>query len=200
MKQGATTMPKNNTSPETQKKRHNTDGAIEGGTTKPKQKPLLRTATRNDTPLILEFIKELAKYEKMLPEVTATPKLIEYWLFDKQAAEVLFAVADGQEVGFALYFSNFSTFLGKAGLYLEDLFVLPNYRGRGIGKALLAELARIAVERGYGRLEWACLDWNEPSIDFYRSIGAVDLSDWSTYRLAGDALVKLAEASNGGDG
>jgi GNAT superfamily N-acetyltransferase len=102
-------------------------------------------------------------------------------------------VNDGKEVGYALFFSNFSTFLGKAGLYLEDLFVLPDYRGRGIGKALLVELARIAVERDYGRVEWSCLDWNEPSIDFYRSIGAVDMHEWTTYRLEGNALNKLAE-------
>jgi len=118
-----------------------------------------------------------------------------FWLFEKRAAEVLFVQADGKEVGFALYFSNFSTFLGKAGLYLEDLFILPKYRGRGIGKALLAELARIAVERGYGRFEWACLDWNEQSFDFYRSLRAVDMSEWATYRLTGDALLKLARVS-----
>ena len=140
-------------------------------------------ATRDDTPLILGFIKLLAEYEEMLADVTATPELLEYWLFDKQAAEVIFAVMDGEESGFALYFSNFSTFLGKAGLYLEDLFVLPEYRGRGIGKALLAELARIAAERGYGRMEWACLDWNKPSIDFFRSLGAAPMSEWTTYRL-----------------
>jgi len=161
-----------------------------------KNKPTFRHATRGDAPLILEFIKNLAEYEKLLPEVTATPELLEYWLFDEPAAEVLFAVVEGKEVGFALYFSNFSTFLGKAGLYLEDLFVLPQYRGLGIGKALLAALARIVVERGYGRFEWACLEWNEPSINFYRSIGAVEMSDWRTYRLTGDALIKLAEEDN----
>ena len=157
-----------------------------------KQNLTFRAAARDDVPLILEFIKKLADYEKMLPDVTATPELLEHWLFDKRAAEVLFAVADGKEVGFALFFSNFSTFLGKAGLYLEDLFVLPDYRGQGIGKAMLAELARLSNERGYGRMEWACLDWNEPSINFYRSIGANDMSDWTTYRLTGSALVKLA--------
>ncbi|MCL2775013.1 MAG: GNAT family N-acetyltransferase [Oscillospiraceae bacterium] len=161
-----------------------------------KQKPVFRFAARDDAPLILEFIKGLAEHEKMLAEVQATPELLEHWLFDKQTAEVLFAVMDEKEVGFALYFSNFSTFLGKAGLYLEDIFVLPEYRRRGIGKALLAKLACIAVERGYGRMEWACLDWNEPSIDFYRSIGADDMSEWTTYRLTGSALTKLAEANN----
>ena len=161
-----------------------------------RQKPMFRFAVRDDAPLILEFIKRLAEYEKMLTDVTATPELLEYWLFDKQTAEVLFAMIDGKEVGFALYFSNFSTFLGKAGLYLEDIFVLPEYRGCGIGKALLAYLAHIAVKRGYGRMEWACLDWNEPSIAFYRSIGANDMSDWTTYRLTGNTLTKLAEEHN----
>ena len=160
---------------------------------KTKQKPVFRFAARSDAPLILEFIKKLAVYEKMSADVTATPELLEYWLFDERAAEALFAVADSKEVGFAVYFNNFSTFLGKAGLYLEDIFVLPEYRGRGIGKALLAKLAQICVERGYGRMEWSCLDWNEPSIDFYRSLGAVDMSEWTTYRLTGGALAKLAE-------
>jgi GNAT superfamily N-acetyltransferase len=156
-----------------------------------KQTPVFRVAIRSDVLLILNFIKGLAEYEKMLTDVTATPELLEYWLFDKQAAEVLFAVVGGKEVGFALYFSNFSTFLGKAGLYLEDLFVLPKYRGLGIGKALLVELARVAVERGYGRMEWSVLDWNKPSIDFYRSIGAVDMSEWTTYRLTEEAIARL---------
>lgn len=169
-------------------------GCVIKGNSRIKQRPLFRFAARDDAPLILEFIKGLAEYEKMSADVTATPELLEHWLFDEQAAEVLFAVTDGKEVGFALYFSNFSTFLGKAGLYLEDIFVLPEYRGRGIGKALLAKLARIAVERGYGRMEWACLDWNEPSIDFYRSIGADDMSEWTTYRLTGSTLIKLAES------
>ena len=177
-------MPKNTVSPETPEERRNIEGAV-----------AFRAAARDDVPLILEFIKELAKYEKMLTDVTATSGLLEYWLFDKQAAEVLFAIADGKEVGFALYFINFSTFLGKAGLYLEDLFVLPKYRGHGIGKALLTELAHIAVGRGYGRMEWACLDWNHPSIDFFRSIGAVAMSEWTTYRLTGDALENLGTAS-----
>ena len=171
-------------------------GRVIKGNPRPKPKPTFRAATRDDVPLVLEFIEGLAEYEKMAADVTATPELLEHWLFEKRAAEVLFVQADGKEVGFALYFSNFSTFLGKAGLYLEDLFVLPIYRGRGIGKALLAELARIAVERGYGRFEWACLDWNEPSIDFYRSLRAVDMSEWTTYRLTGDVLLKLAGASN----
>jgi GNAT superfamily N-acetyltransferase len=174
-------------------------GRIIEGNPIPRPKPVCRAASREDVKMILSFIKELAKYEEMLADVSATPELLETWLFDKQAAEVLIASVDGKEVGFALYFSNFSTFLGKAGLYLEDLYVVPKYRGRGVGKALLKELARIAVERGYGRMEWACLDWNEPSIDFYRSIGAKDLSDWTTYRLAGDALSKLAETEGSRD-
>ena len=171
-------------------------GCVIKGNPRRREKPSFRFAARGDAPLVLEFIKGLAEYEEMLTEVTATPELLEHWLFDKQKAEVLFAVLDGKEIGFALYFTNFSTFLGKAGLYLEDIFVLPKYRGRGIGKSLLAKLAQITVERGYGRMEWACLDWNEPSIDFYRSIGAVDMSEWTTYRLTGDALTKLAEGSD----
>ena len=153
--------------------------------------PIFRDATRDDVPLILEFIKKLAEYERMFPDVTASADLLEFWLFDKKAAEVLFAVDDGKEIGFALYFSNFSTFLGKAGMYLEDIFILPEYRRRGIGKSMFSELARIAIERGYGRLEWACLDWNEPSIGFFRSIGAVPTSEWTTYRLTGDSLSNL---------
>ena len=170
-------------------------GRVIKGNPRPRKKPTFRAASRDDTLLILEFIKGLAEYEEMLADVTATPESLEYWLFDKQAAEVMFAMVNGKEAGFALYFNNFSTFLGKAGLYLEDIFVLPQYRGKGIGKALFAELARVAVERGYGRFEWACLDWNEPSIEFYRSLRADDLSGWTTYRLTGDALMKLAEAS-----
>jgi GNAT superfamily N-acetyltransferase len=153
---------------------------------------ICRSATRGDTPLILTFIRALADYEHLLGEVTATEEIIESWLFDKNAAEVIFALADGKEVGFALFFPNFSTFLGQAGLYLEDLFVLPEYRGRGIGKALFAELARIAARRGYGRIDWGCLNWNEASIKFYRALGAVAQDEWTLYRLAGDALRDLA--------
>ena len=153
----------------------------------------LRYAERKDTAVILNFIKELALYENMLDQVVATEELLAEWLFDKKAAEVIFAVEDGREVGFALFFHNFSTFLGRAGIYLEDLFVLPEYRGRGFGKALLRKLAQIAVERGCGRLEWACLDWNKPSIDFYLSLGAKPLDDWTVYRLTGDTLRKMAE-------
>ena len=156
-----------------------------------------RKAGRKDVALILEFIRELADYEKMLDEVVATPKLLEKWIFDERKAEVIFALEGEREVGFALFFHNFSTFLGRAGVYLEDLYVRPECRGKGYGKALLKELARIAVERGCGRLEWWCLDWNRPSIDFYLSLGAEQMSDWTVYRIAGDTLEKLA-ADRGG--
>lgn len=155
--------------------------------------PVFRKAERADTGLILQFIRDLAEYEKMLDEVVADEATLETWLFDKQKAEVIFAVAEGTEVGFALFFHNFSTFLGRAGIYLEDLFVKPEYRGRGYGKAILKKLASIAVERGCGRLEWWCLDWNKPSIDFYLSLGAEPMSDWTVYRFAGDTLKELAE-------
>ena len=156
-------------------------------------KSSFRYAERCDTALILDFIKKLADYEKMSNEVVATEELLEKWLFDKKCAEVIFAVVDGKEVGFALFFHNFSTFLGRAGIYLEDLFVLPEYRGRGCGKGLIKELARIAVERGCGRLEWWCLDWNKPSIDFYLSLGATPMNDWTTYRITGDTLTEIAK-------
>lgn len=152
-----------------------------------------RQACREDVPLILRFIKALAEYERMSDEVVADERTLEEWIFDKGMAEVIFAQADGTEAGFALFFHSFSTFLGRAGIHLEDLFVLPEYRGRGIGKALLKELARITVERGCGRLEWCCLDWNKPSIDFYLSLGAKPLDDWTIYRLMGDTLNALAD-------
>ncbi len=151
-----------------------------------------RFAVPGDTALILSFIKKLAEYENMLELVTADEALLDEWIFKKQKAEVFFAVADGKEIGFALFFHNFSTFLGKAGIYLEDLFVLPEYRGKGYGKAILKKLAQIAVERGCGRLEWWCLDWNQPSIDFYTSLGAEPMSDWTVYRLSGETMEKLA--------
>ena len=152
-----------------------------------------RDAERKDTALILQFIKELANYEKMLDEVVADEATLEMWIFDKQKAEVIFALEDGKEIGFALFFHNFSTFLGRAGIYLEDLYVRPECRGKGYGKAILKKLAQIAVERGCGRLEWWCLDWNKPSIDFYVSLGAEPMSDWTVYRITGDTLTKLAE-------
>lgn len=153
----------------------------------------IRFATEKDTDLILDFIKGLAKYEKMETEVVATSELLKEWIFEKKKAEVIFALDNGKEVGFALFFHNFSTFLGRSGIYLEDLFVLPEYRGKGHGKALLKELAGITVERGCGRLEWCCLDWNKPSIDFYLSLGAKPLDDWTIYRMTGEELIKFAE-------
>ena len=151
-----------------------------------------RKAVREDVPLILEFIKGLAEYEKMSDEVVATEEILDEWLFDKEKAEVIFAIAEWEEVGFALFFHNFSTFLGRAGIYLEDLFVKPKYRGNGYGKAILKRLAQIAVERGCGRLEWSCLDWNQPSIDFYLSLGATPMSGWTGYRLTGKTLAYAA--------
>ncbi len=152
-----------------------------------------RYAERKDVPLILRFIKELADYEKLLHEVVATEELLEEWIFDKEKAEVIFAVVDGKEVGFALFFHNFSTFLGRSGVYLEDLYVSPEFRGNGYGKGLLTKLGKIAVERGCGRLEWWVLDWNKPSIDFYRSLGAEAMDEWTVYRIAGDTLTNMAK-------
>ena len=156
------------------------------------EKPQFREAERADVPLILQFIRELADYEGMLDEVVADEPTLEEWIFDRGRAEVVFALEDGREVGFALFFYNFSTFLGRAGLYLEDLYVRPEHRGKGYGKALLKRLAQIAVERGCGRLEWWCLDWNRPSINFYLAMGAEPMSDWTVYRVAGEALNNLA--------
>ncbi len=153
----------------------------------------LRFAEENDCEKILFFIRELASYEKMSDEVVATEKLLHEWLFEKHIAEVIFACENGEEVGFALFFHNFSTFLGRAGIYLEDLYVMPEFRGKGYGKALLKQLARIAEERGCGRLEWWCLDWNRPSIDFYLSLGAVPMEDWTVFRITGDTFKELAK-------
>ena len=151
-----------------------------------------RWAEESDVALILEFICALVEYEGMREEVTADESLLKEWLFEKKAAEVLF-VSEGEEtVGFALYFYNFSTFLGKAGIYLEDLYVKPSHRGRGYGKALLCELASLAKRQGCGRLEWWCLDWNQPSIDFYQAMGAEAMSEWTVYRVAGKQLEQLA--------
>lgn len=158
-----------------------------------KENVTFRFAQRADTPLILQYIKDLAAYEKMTDEVVADEKTLEHWIFDKQKAEVLFAVVEGADVGFALFFHNFSTFLGRAGIYLEDLYVKPEYRGNGYGKAIIKKIASIAVERGCGRLEWWCLNWNQPSIDFYRSLGAEPMSDWTVFRIAGDTLTNLAQ-------
>ena len=148
-------------------------------------------AVRSDTPEILAFIKGLAEYEHMADDVVADVPTLEHWLFNEKKAEVIFAVEDGVKVGFALFFHNFSTFLGRAGIYLEDLFVKPEYRGRGYDKGLLTKLSEIAVERGCGRLEWWCLNWNTPSIEFYKSMGAVPMDEWTTFRIAGETLQKL---------
>jgi len=151
-----------------------------------------RFATPEDTVLILRFIKELSVYEKMEDQVVATEELLNEWIFEKGKAEVIFALEGEVEVGFALFFHNFSTFLGRAGIYLEDLYVLPEYRKKGYGKGLLSALAQITIERKCGRLEWCCLDWNKPSIDFYLSLGAQPMNEWTTYRLTGDTLAQVA--------
>lgn len=153
----------------------------------------IERATERDAPLVLQMIKDLAEYERMDHLVTATEKKIRETLFGPHpAAEVVIAYAGDAPAGFALFFQNYSTFVGKAGLYLEDLFVRPEFRGRGYGKQLLAHLARIAIDRGYGRFEWSVLDWNEPAIGFYRKLGAVPMEDWTIFRISGDALDALA--------
>lgn len=152
-----------------------------------------RYAEVKDVPLILEFITELAEYEEMLDELVATEDNLKEWIFEKKKVEVIFALENNKEVGFALFFNNFSTFLSRPGIYLEDLYVKPSYRGKGYGKGLLKKLAEIAVENGYGRIEWSCLNWNKPSIDFYLSLNAKPMDEWTVYRLTGDALKKLAE-------
>jgi len=153
----------------------------------------IRFAQPGEEKTILSFIHKLAEYEDMSSDVVATEELLHEWIFEKQKAEVLFAEMDGKQVGIALFFHNFSTFLGRAGIYLEDLFVLPEYRGKGCGTALLKRLAQITMERGCGRLEWACLDWNKPSIDFYLSLNAKPMDEWTTYRLTGETLRAMAE-------
>jgi GNAT superfamily N-acetyltransferase len=156
----------------------------------------IRFARPDDAPTILSLIKALAEYERLAHEVVATEEAVREHVFGPSPfCEVLMADVDGRSVGFALFFHNYSTFLARPGIYLEDLFVIPEERGRGYGKALLAALARLAVERGCGRLEWSVLDWNEPSINFYRALGAVPKDEWIIYRLTGDALKKL-----GGEG
>jgi GNAT superfamily N-acetyltransferase len=152
----------------------------------------IRLAEQEDTGLVLEFIRKLAAYEKLSHEVVATEAVLFDSLFVKHQAEVIIGEMDGRPVSFALFFHNFSTFLGKANLYLEDLFVDEEHRGRGLGKAMFACLARIAVERGCGRLDWWCLDWNEPSIAFYKRLGARPMSDWTVYRVDGPSLDRLA--------
>lgn len=152
-------------------------------------------ATARDVPLILSFIRDLAAYEQLSHEVVATEDRLREHLFGpRPAAEVVIARAGDSPAGFALFFPTYSTFLARPGLYLEDLFVSPDFRGRGIGRALLLHLARLAVARGCGRLEWSVLDWNAPAIAFYQRLGARPLDDWTTYRLTGDALTTLATA------
>ncbi len=158
----------------------------------------LRSATRDDSALILALIRELAEFEQLLHEVTATEENLAEHVFGAQArAEVLIAEVNGQTAGFALYFHNFSTFLGKPGLYLEDLYIRPAFRGRGYGRSIMRALARIAVDRGCGRFEWWVLDWNHPAIEFYRSLGALPMSDWTVQRVSGAALLELAASPNG---
>lgn len=156
----------------------------------------IRFATKADIPLILEFIKNLAEYEELLHEVVATEEILEESLFIKNQAEVIIGEENGEPVGFALFFHNFSTFLGKANLYLEDLFVKPSSRGKGYGKKLLAYLGKIAVERNCGRLDWWCLDWNTDSIKFYKELGAIAMDEWTVYRMQGEALKSLAKMSD----
>jgi len=153
----------------------------------------IRPATEGDVSLILSFIKKLAVYEKLAHEVTATEEVLRETLFgERRYAEVVIGYQGGEPVGFALFFHNYSTFLGKPGIYLEDLFVDEERRGKGFGKALLAYLSRLTKERNCGRLEWAVLNWNEPSINFYESLGAAPMNEWTVFRLTGDALDKLA--------
>jgi GNAT superfamily N-acetyltransferase len=152
----------------------------------------IRFATIDDTALILDFIKELAAYEHMLQEVVATEELIRETVFRGNKAEVLIGEYQKEPVAFALFFHNYSTFLARPGIYLEDLYVKEAYRNMGFGKRILSYLAKLAQERGCGRLEWSCLDWNEPSIGFYKSIGSVPMDQWTVYRLQGEALEQLA--------
>lgn len=153
-----------------------------------------RFATVDDVDTILDLIEQLAAYEKAADQVVATTELLRQTLFEKRYAEVLLADAAGKTVGFALFFHNYSTWLGRPGIFLEDLFVVPEERGKGFGKGLLRRLAQIAVERDCGRLEWNCLNWNQPSIDFYLSLGACQMDEWTTYRLEGATLSALAES------
>ena len=158
----------------------------------------LRSATRDDCALILSLIRELAEFEKLLHEVATDQATLAEHLFGTQPrAEVLIAEVDGQTAGFALYFHNFSTFLGKPGLYLEDLYIRPAFRGRGYGRRIMQALARIAVDRGCGRFEWWVLDWNHPAVEFYRSLGAEAMSDWTVQRVSGTALLALATVRTG---
>ena len=168
--------------------RENPDERLTGEMILGQENMTFRFAQKEDAALILHFIRELAKYEKRPDQVFATEEMITEWLFEKERAEAFFLVVDGKEIGYALFFHNFSTFSGRGGIYLEDLYVDPAFRGRGYGKASLQQLARIASERGCNRMEWTCLDWNTPSIEFYRRMGAISMDEWTTYRLAGKAV------------
>lgn len=154
----------------------------------------IRFAEIEDVPLILEFIKGLASYENLLDEVVATEEILKESLFERKMAEVIIGEYKNEPVAFALFFHNFSTFLGRPGIYLEDLYVKPEMRGKGIGKMMLSFLAKLCVERKCGRLEWWCLDWNKPSIEFYKQMGAVPMDEWTVYRVCDNALDKLAKA------
>ena len=158
-----------------------------------KDNTLIRRAERQDVPLLLDFIRGIARYAKMEDKVIASPEVLERELFDEHRAEAVFALVDGREVGFALYFYNFSTFIGHSGLYLEDLFVWPEHRGKGYGKSLLLHLVKTAREHQCGRMEWMSLDWNKPSNDFYLSLGAVPLNECTIYRLDATALERLSK-------
>jgi len=160
------------------------------------EQTVIRSAKENEVGLILQFIKELALYEKMLDDVSATEELLQKTIFQDKKAEVIFCDYQNETVGFALFFHNYSTFLGKPGLYLEDLFIRPEKRNLGLGKKIIACLSKIAVDRECGRMDWSCLDWNQKSIDFYLKIGAVAMSDWTVYRLTGESLTKMAESFN----
>ena len=156
----------------------------------------IRPATEDDVPLILSLIRELAEYERLSHEVVATEDMLRESLFgERRAAEVFLAYYEDALTGFALFFHSFSTFLGRPGIYLEDLYVKPEFRGKGIGRALLTYLARLAKERGCGRLEWSVLDWNEPAIKLYKNIGAIPMDEWTVYRVSGEALDRLAARS-----
>lgn len=152
----------------------------------------IESLKKEEIPVVLNLILELARYEKMEDEVVATEALLEEWIFERKTCEVLLAKENEKTIGFMLFFHNFSTFLGRGGIYLEDFYIQPEHRKKGYGKALFKKLAQIALERNCGRMEWVCLDWNQPSIDFYKKLGAVGMDDWTTYRLTSSEIEKIA--------